>query len=83
MRVPSMTRWDPAKKVYAKGGQTAHSLALALGCAPTPEIREAAVAHFVADITGNGNHTTCGGCKQPRPAPRTGFVLHVDQKIYR
>jgi hypothetical protein len=46
--------------VYAGGGQTAHALALALGCAPTPEVREAAVAHFVADITGNGNHTTCG-----------------------
>ena len=52
--------WDPVNKVYEAGGQTAHSLALALGCAPTAAIRAAAVAHFVADIVGNGNHTTCG-----------------------
>eukprot|EP01043_Picozoa_sp_COSAG02_P050414 COSAG02_NODE_5179_length_4568_cov_2.012531_3_plen_69_part_00 len=50
--------WDPVKKIYEKGGQTAHSLALALGCAPTSEIQAAAVAHLVADIVGNGNHTT-------------------------
>ena len=52
--------WDPAKKVYAKGGQTAHSLALALDVPPTAAIKQAAVEHFVSDIVGNGNHTTCG-----------------------
>ena len=52
--------WDPAKKVYAKGGQTAHSLALALDVPPTAEIKKAVVDHLVSDIVGNGNHTTCG-----------------------
>jgi hypothetical protein len=50
--------WDPTNKIYAKGGQTAHSLALALDVAPTTEINQAAVDHFVSDIIANGNHTT-------------------------
>jgi hypothetical protein len=52
--------WDPAKKIYAKGGQTAHTLALALDVAPSQSIRQETVDHLVSDIISNGNHTTCG-----------------------
>jgi alpha-L-rhamnosidase len=52
--------WNDTAQVYADGGQTAHSLALALDCSPTAAIKKAAVEHLVSDIISHGNHTTCG-----------------------
>ena len=62
--------WDPVKKIYADGGQTAHSLALTLdaeskaigvpGLMPTAAVKEATLHKLVTDIIANGNHTTCG-----------------------
>jgi hypothetical protein len=51
--------YDPAKKSFAGGSQTANAMPLVTGLAPE-EARAALVGHIADDVRGRGNHTSAG-----------------------